>query len=187
MAKQERLRRLANAGKSIQEEKNVKPSAKRVPIQKPQKFISTGVGKSTKIKRGVGRPRKVQSVAENVHANVKSEELPEVLPIASSPNAGSPQEPQKWVDPDTSAVVVRRTAVGPVEARSRWWLFSNTATGIARPGRRSTKKESSPPRPLTADLLDTVAVFRLIGRSFEQMGNRLIKTVIFWSILCFTF
>lgn len=100
---------------------------------------------------------------------------PEISQLVKTKKKTTPSP--KKLDRDTNAVITRRPMVGPVEARSRWWLFSNGSSAHRR--KRGGKKENSPPRGLTAELLDNVAIFRLMSKSFEQMGNRLLKQVSF--------
>lgn len=78
------------------------------------------------------------------------------------------------LDPETQAVLMRRQPMGPVEARARWWLYSTYSIG---PGRRRVARDYSPPRAITAELLDATAAFRMMSKSFEQMGKRLLKFV----------
>ncbi len=49
-----------------------------------------------------------------------------------------------------------------VEQKSRWWTSE-----------KARRRSPSPRRPFSTDIADSAAVFRLIGRALEVLGERL--------------
>jgi len=75
---------------------------------------------------------------------------------------------------DVQALLEMRNPPGAMEGQCRWWLAEEPDPEL-HGGKGKGRGGSSPPRALTTEPLDAAAVFKLIGRTFETVGNQLMR------------